>query len=40
MYQPIDRDHEHIMLDALDAPCTDEAHDAKRAVARPSSPAS
>ena len=38
--QAVDRDHErNVVLDALDAPRTDEARDAKGAVAGPSSPA-
>ena len=40
MRQAIDRDNQNVMLDALDAPLTNEAHDAKGAVACPSSPAS
>ena len=40
MGQAVDRDHQNVVLDALDAPRTDEAHDAKGAVACPPSPAS
>ena len=39
MRQAVDRDHQNVVLDALDAPRTDEAHDAKGTVACPSSPA-
>jgi hypothetical protein len=39
MRQAVDRDHQNVVLDALDAPRADEAHDAKGAVACPSSPA-
>jgi hypothetical protein len=39
MRQAVNRDHHNVVLNALDAPHTDEAHDTKSAVARPSSPA-
>lgn len=39
MRQPVDRDHEDIILDSLDAPGTDDAHGAERPAAYPSSPA-
>jgi hypothetical protein len=38
MRQPIDRDHQNVVLDALDAPHTDEAHHADGAVTGLSSP--
>ena len=37
--QPVDRDNEHVLLDSLDAPSANEAHDAERPVACPPSPA-
>ena len=37
--QPVDRDNEHVLLDSLDAPGANEAHDAERPVACPPSPA-
>lgn len=40
MRQAIDRNHQNVMLDELDAPRTDEADDAEGAAACPSSPAS
>ena len=39
MRQAVDRDHQNVVLDALDAPRTDKAHDGECAVAGPSSPA-
>jgi hypothetical protein len=39
MRQAVDRDHQSVVLDTLDAPRTDEARDAKDAVSCPSSPA-
>ena len=38
--QPVDRHHHDVMLDALDAPRTDQTHDAKSAATCPPSPAS
>ena len=38
MGQPVDRDHEHVILDALDATRTNETQDSERAAACPSSP--
>jgi hypothetical protein len=32
MGQPVDRDHEHVILDALDATRTNETQDSKRAL--------
>jgi hypothetical protein len=40
MRQPVDGDHQNVMLNALDAPRANETHDAKGAIACPSSPAS
>ena len=40
MDQAVDRHHQNVVLDSLDAPRTDEAHDAKGAPACPASPAS
>ena len=37
--QPVDRDDEDVLVDALDAPLTNEAHHALRAVACPPLPA-
>ena len=37
--QPVDRDNEHVLLDSLDAPGANQAHDAERPVACPPSPA-
>ena len=39
MRQPVDRDHDNVMLNALETTRTDETQDSKRAAARPSSPA-
>jgi hypothetical protein len=39
MGQPVDRDHQYVVLDALHATHPDEAQHGDRAVARPSSPA-
>ena len=39
MDQAVDRHHQNVVLDPLDAPRTDEAHDAQSAIACPSSPA-
>ena len=36
--QPVDRHNEHALLDSLDAPGANEAHDAERPVACPPSP--
>ena len=38
--QPVDREDEDVLLDSLDAPGANEAHDAERPVASPPSPAS
>jgi hypothetical protein len=40
MRQPVDRDHENVMLDALDGPRADQTHDAQGTVSCPPSPAS
>ena len=39
MGQPVDRDHDHVIFDALEATRTDETQDSKGAAACPSSPA-
>jgi hypothetical protein len=39
MGQPVDRDHDHVILDALEVTRTDETQDSKRAAACPPSPA-
>src|SRR5450755_3545643 len=39
MRQPVDRDHENVVLYALDAPRPDETQDGKSAASCPSSPA-
>jgi hypothetical protein len=33
MRQAVDRDHQNVVLDAVDAPRTDETHDTEGAVA-------
>ena len=39
MRQPVDRDHQNVILDALDSPRANKTHDPQGAVACPSSPA-